>query len=661
MIKKLLILFVLLPVVSGFPANAQENEKSDEIGIYGLYQNTYHDVDFGTLPGVPGCCPKYENTTGSGFTGGLFYKAPLSGVFSLQFRAGYSTINGDFTKQEYIGNAYDENLNTTEAISEHTLSTTLNMVEITPMISANIGDFPLSLNLGLQAGFFLSGDYEQKEELIAPSTAIFSDGLDIHNENSGTIEELSSPFLAAYLSANYKFKLGEKFNLYPEVGYSYNFTDVLSGRGWNINSLRAGLLLSMNLAEPEPDIVPLAKPILFADVFAKGLQEGKEEDIAIFKVEEFLSRQLYPLLPYVFFSENSGVIPPRYMRLSSADTKDFNINEQFYDSDAMTVYHDILNIVGKRLQENPDADLRLVGCNSDTRSEKGNESLSVQRAEAVKSYLTDRWNIDVNRISIEARNLPEKETSGSTETHQQENRRVEMYSNDPDILKPILVYDTLRVTNPPGIKFYMEANAEAGLYSWNLDISQDSEKGRQQLKKLSGFSELDNQLTWNLRQEKQAIPRTEQPLDFNLTVNDKNDSTVKAEGSIPVEQITIQKKKKMRIDDKEIDEYRLIMFDFDKPELISGHENTLDIVCENVTNESTVKITGYTDLLGPEDYNRELSQQRAEKVKEALPCAPKTILTTGEGEAELYDNITPEGRFYSRTVEVRVETPVEYE
>ena len=43
-------------------------------GIFsGLY---FHSSSFAGLPGVPTCCPKYEQGTGIGFSGAAFFQKP---------------------------------------------------------------------------------------------------------------------------------------------------------------------------------------------------------------------------------------------------------------------------------------------------------------------------------------------------------------------------------------------------------------------------------------------------------------------------------------------------------------------------------------------------------------------------------------------------------
>ena len=69
-------------------------------------------------------------------------------------------------------------------------------------------------------------------------------------------------------------------------------------------------------------------------------------------------------------------------------------------------------------------------------------------------------------------------------------------------------------------------------------------------------------------------------------------------------------------------------------------------------------ITGYTDRIGKDDYNLRLSQRRADQTAKELESTEASV--TGLGETiELHNNDLPEGRFYSRTVTIIVETPID--
>lgn len=78
-------------------------------------------------------------------------------------------------------------------------------------------------------------------------------------------------------------------------------------------------------------------------------------------------------------------------------------------------------------------------------------------------------------------------------------------------------------------------------------------------------------------------------------------------------------------------------FDFDSAELSEEGRGRLDQLAErfNEVEEPSVRVTGYTDPIGDEEYNRQLSRERAEAVKDYLVqagVAQEAIEVAGRGE-----------------------------
>jgi outer membrane protein OmpA-like peptidoglycan-associated protein len=277
--------------------------------------------------------------------------------------------------------------------------------------------------------------------------------------------------------------------------------------------------------------------------------------------------------------------------------------------------------------------------------------LSQNRAEAVRDYLQKVWNVAGERISVESRALPEKPSNVNEPDGIEENRRVEIYSDNPKILEPVLTSDTLRSATPPGIRFRTSAQAEAGLASWRLTAGQSG----QVLKEFSGVGPIPPMLDWHLEEDQARVPKTPIPVDYQLEVTDDDGQTYAVPmASIPTDQVTIQRKRRERIADKEINRYSLILFDFGKADLNAANRKIIDMIKNRITLDATVSISGYTDRLGDEDFNQKLSEERARTVLNALGVGKPL----GAGETMLYNNDLPEGRFYCRTVKVVVETPI---
>lgn len=104
-----------------------------------------------------------------------------------------------------------------------------------------------------------------------------------------------------------------------------------------------------------------------------------------------------------------------------------------------------------------------------------------------------------------------------------------------------------------------------------------------------------------------------------------------------------------------------ILFDVNKADLKPGADRTLDRVAEflNKYEDRELEINGYTDATGSEEYNEDLSAQRAQSVQEALVergVSSNRISIEGLGESNpVASNETPAGRQQNRRVEIVVE------
>ena len=122
--------------------------------------------------------------------------------------------------------------------------------------------------------------------------------------------------------------------------------------------------------------------------------------------------------------------------------------------------------------------------------------------------------------------------------------------------------------------------------------------------------------------------------------------------------VSLEDKRAANVGDKQIDLYSLILFDVRSSDLSPANRKIASYIAARLSPKSVITIRGYTDKLGEAGFNRELALKRAQNTAAALGITGRAAIE-GIPQADLYDNSLPEGRFYTRTVDIIVETPTE--
>lgn len=106
-----------------------------------------------------------------------------------------------------------------------------------------------------------------------------------------------------------------------------------------------------------------------------------------------------------------------------------------------------------------------------------------------------------------------------------------------------------------------------------------------------------------------------------------------------------------------------LLFDTDRSDIRSDAKAAIVRLGQTLVkvNIRHVRVYGYTDSTGSDEYNEKLSQRRADAVSDTLVgwgMARDGIVSSGEGKKHpIADNDTPEGRAQNRRVAIVITTP----
>jgi len=276
----------------------------------------------------------------------------------------------------------------------------------------------------------------------------------------------------------------------------------------------------------------------------------------------------------------------------------------------------------------------------------------------VKQYIRDVWGINDSRLIVKSGNLPKTESKSIDNLEPaQENRRVEFSSNDPRVMAPLDMKNTVGTSNPPKVRFDIQGAADFGIDSYTVEATQTSNQ-KNTFKKTESNT-LPTSMEWVIGMDQKLVPRIDKPVTCSLTITDKKgNSKMVGSDQMNIDLITVERKIKEHLDGYEIDSFSLILFDYNESELEDNNKQIISAIQNRIQKNSKVSIRGTTDRIGSEEHNARLSQERANSVKSAINRKNTVAIGTGEQEL-LFDNDLPEGRFYCRTVSVEVRTPIE--
>ena len=415
----------------------------------------------------------------------------------------------------------------------------------------------------------------------------------------------------------------------------------------------------------------VAEPLLRATALPRsGGGNAAEEPLRSILIEEFAGERIHSLLNYVFFDENAAFVPLRYKNLRPKEAELF-APERLTGRETLEAYRDILNIVGARMKRQSQATLTIAGHNAGAGFEANNEELSMRRALAVQQYLSSVWKISPERLEIAPKGLPDKPSRQGDALSDQENRRVELFSSW-DILKPVAVWDTAREASPAAVRLRPQIIDTTELIRWRLTV----EYNGRALKHWEGAGahSLPRFVDW-IPDAKYLSAQTAQEIEKSAAVECRLEATYKYRAqpvlsramAIPLERVSLSEKRARQKGDVAKHRYNLILFDIGSDKLSHVNERIVREIKNSAVFSAgaSVRIMGYTDAIGAEDVNLLLSQRRAQTVAEALGVAKESVrefIVKGRGEILplLYENDTPEGRFYCRAVVVEVDSPVTF-
>ena len=649
--KYLLILLSPLLLLS-------ENDKPLRFGV--LLGGNYIQNET-MLPVISGdtCCGNFNNGSGASFYTGLSLNYEFLPSFvsaDLRFLFDSRPANLTVNTEEY--EVFNPNKQVYEkAVIQNDLEATLNYFVFDVGFKIRpIRTLPIAFRFGYDfSDASITKQYTQTRSIIEPS------GIRINGESLETVaeEDFNNLSVSQGLSGSLigDIELSETILLSPELSYRYPINSSMEEIDWFTTLFRAGATISVRLNKPI-DEVYIEDTIESIEEVPTTIEEKNiVEDVNVInnisidnlKITQTVVTQTYPILPYIFFDSTSSKLSKKYYYIG--DTKNFS--EQLLEKNSLKIYERLIDIIGSRLKESGSR-LTIKGFTDGKEKATLEErrDLAYSRANTVKDYLISKWGINPSNLSIVTEDIPNQPTSSSYLEGLAENRRVELVPDDISLLKPIVHSQFMEyATDRNELNIGLETDTK-NIKDYTIIIKDNNNQLYTESKQSTIPESTSIKLSKSLTSYIAESDYNNLVLELLVTRND---------GRIENKEIPFEVVKENN--DFELGRLNLIVFDFDKSIISDANKNMIDeFIVKNISNESQIDIIGSTDFLGERIYNKELSQKRADNVADYInTLLPSIKFNNVKGigsENPKFDNSTPEGRFYCRTVLIEVKTPI---
>jgi outer membrane protein OmpA-like peptidoglycan-associated protein len=644
-------------------------------------------------------CPQYSGGTGGGALFGVSADWRMSHPFGILLRASYfgSAVSMSTTISDAF--ARDGGGNVVPLVRTHTLNVKIPEATIDLFGSWRAGI--VRVFAGPSLAFLLSPTWNSSARITSPNNVTYA--TNIRDTQFWAEQGIPNVYRSAVdftIGAGVDLPLTHRVVLAPEISYSFPLQSLRTVDTWKkqslrlIASVRYGFgggceprevrdnMLRVDTVEIERagaqsafiTGVPVSESVVHSEecvhritmvtrrtdtlvstcVASPHLQvmavypDGERKPVSRITVHAYFVTEVFPLLPRIFFEDGSSAIPGRYHRVAAPHA--FAIDS--VEPNALALHYDLLNIVGTRMRNAPAARLTVRGY-ADPKTERGDCQLARLRAEEIKAYLVTTWGIDTARIVADITGSPcvaDALTMSPTPKGYADNRHAMLESNDTSIMQPIkrAHYIDAGMISPPALEFDPAGTTLCGGTRYALH-------GRQH-----NMTVVNQTVLGALRPVVHPMTPLEArtlesgtPLECMLAVIDRNGHEIESPAvALPVIKDTSE---------EEIQRLSLTLFEVSQDRIRDDDKRAITAFVAGVDAGAPISVVGYTDNIGDNAYNIELSDKRAKSItafiRSIVPSA-HIVRVAGVGRTQYPPGIvtydTPEERDLCRTVQIEI-------
>ncbi len=687
-------LIIIIFIIASLGAAAQSDlieSSSIRYGIFSHYNYNQVIAGFKELPGIPNCCPSFDNGLGKGFSIGLLIDYELPFSLRTGLRAGISSSNNKLTKIEETLVRIGPDTGTGKF--EHSIDASFLNLSFEPNITYN-PVLNINLTVGASIGYMLTKNFHQEERIVEPADrgVFFETQTRVRNDSSGVLPKSNDIISFLFAGIGYELPLNREGSLMlvPEVYYYLGLSNFVKEVNWKNNLISAGISIvySPKFSENLPaekhqreefiDTITVEAKEITKNKIITGtpkitsriertadtvyiIETSKRTDTSFIQpsliaklnykepditLSVNYSKISFPVLPVLFYDKMSEQLDDYYIKLN--DKNSFSIES--LERNPLVFHKNILNIIGKRMELYPGTTIQLRGY-VDFERENKDCNLALKRDEGIKNYLIKIWKIDERRIEIlngSQNCFPENVPSDKTDSAFAENRRVEILTPNPEILTSLVFKEPIDtvIEYTDKIDFELSESTRQGIAGLEIEGNQD---GLQKF--ITNKNEMVLTDTQKINKEIISSVLAGYPLEVSLTIEDLNHRKATDKKKINFNKI-------IKENDKHI--VFSILFGLADDRLNIKVKSELKNFVDKL-DSAQVKITGYSDIIGGEKKNRMLSANRAKNSADLIRSI-NSKLDIISIKSYSYDKFPPginsyflpSERYFARTVVVEI-------
>lgn len=636
---------LLLPVILSATICSAQTYK-EQVGLRinaGMSVNTHTGSVSRTAPLID--CGDLTSGFGIGPTVSLGIEVPFSQRIGLGIELGLVDRSGSFSRTNTYPMRDPVSGQDVVLTTELVFAPKVNYIELSPSliipILGTMQNRVLGIALAPRIGLPIAKSFTQRESVVSPENAVFIvDGVRTQERvlSSGQLLSPSATLVGATAAVETFLRLSDRVTLIPRISADMIFTTLVADATWNTFGIRAeiGLRLSSGKSTPAPPAPPPPPPPVIVERpqeperFAPPRISLSVNRIGSEIVTGNELRATPPIVNAVFFDSASADIPLTYRR-----SRDGSV----VSPDPVEAHAWVMARIANIIEANPNARVVLEASTSGAGTEPEGAPLAQRRADAVRKVLTD-LGVSPSVITTKATVLPRVASNNEYALGREENRRVDIVVQNAPLQEWVSSQEFAQLLGRIDLRTTFIGGSPAD----RPEMLAVQVNGRDTtVPNTDGISTIVFDA---------ALVRDASTLPVSITASAGGaittfDTTLTL-GDIPTRRIALR-----------TDRFQAILrFDYNAKDLSDNDKELLRQLVEQIPDGSTIMIEGSADILGSDERNRALSQQRAATTESFMRSVSTKTLTyvTGTRTSRVSD-VTPQGRFLNRNIHVRVKTP----